>query len=147
MNVHPVVETRASTWLNDQRESFLEGRMGYQRSDPESATGLSGKLANAIASMLRLGINHSDAARIQWQGAAQKYRERWAQGDLDAIAPVLSDLVTWLQRTGIDPLRNAEVRALLSDPVFEDTSDRIPSAREHSELLQTFCQLVSPRGK
>lgn len=121
--------------------------MSYQRGGPDCVAGLNGKLANAIASMLRLGINHSDAARIQWQGAARNYCERWAQGDLDAIAPVLSDLVAWLQRMGIDPLRNAEVRTLLSDPVFESTDDRIPSAREHSELLQTFGQLVGARGK
>jgi hypothetical protein len=104
--------------------------------DPESAARLRGKLTDAIASMLRLGINHSDAARIQWQGAAQKYRERWAQGDLDGIAPVLSDLVAWLRRNGIDPSRNAEVRALFNDPVFTNLRGRIPNGHGHSKLLE-----------
>ena len=113
--------------------------------DPDCAARLRGKLANAIASMLRLGINHSDEARIQWQGAAQKYRERWAQGDLDAIAPVLSDLVAWLRRMGIDPSRNAEVSALFNDPVVAHFQSRIAALDAHSRFLETFRQLASPR--
>jgi hypothetical protein len=98
--------------------------------------------------MLRLGINHSDAARIQWQGAAQKYRERWAQGDIDAIAPVLSDLVAWLRRKGIDPSRNAEVIALFNDPAFaRNIQSRIPAVNGHSRLLETFRQLAGAREK
>jgi hypothetical protein len=115
--------------------------------DPECAARLRGKMSNAIASMLRLGINHSDAARMQWQGAAQKYRERWAQGDLDAIAPVLSDLVAWLRRTGIDPSRNAEVKALFNDPAFAKVQSRIPAIDGHSRLLETFRQLAGAREK
>jgi hypothetical protein len=110
--------------------------------DPECAARLRGKLTDAVTSMLRLGINHSDAARIQWQGAAQKYRERWAQGDLDAIAPVLADLVAWLRRNGIDPSRNAEVRALFNDPVFASFRGRIPHGHGHSKLLEMFRQLA-----
>jgi hypothetical protein len=110
--------------------------------DPECAARLRGKLTDAITSMLRLGINHSDAARIQWQGAAQKYRERWAQGDLDGIAPVLSDLVAWLRRNGIDPTRNAEVRALFNDPVFANLRGRIPHGFRDSKLLEMFRQLA-----
>jgi hypothetical protein len=113
--------------------------------DPECAARLRGKLTDAFTSMLRLGINHSDAARIQWQGAAQKYRERWAQGDLDGIAPVLSELVTWLRRNGIDPLRNAEVKALFDDPVFANVRDRIPHGHGHSKLLEMFRQLAAAR--
>jgi hypothetical protein len=115
--------------------------------DPDCAARLRPKLANAIASMLRVGINHSDAARIQWQGAAHKYRERWAQGDLDAIAPVLSDLVAWLRRTGIDPSRNAEVIALFNDPVFANFPSRIPGIEGQSRLLETFRQLARARDK
>ena len=115
--------------------------------DPDCAARLRAKMATAIASMLRLGINHSDEARIQWQGAAQKYRERWAQGDLDAIAPVLSDLVSWLRRTGIDPSRNAEVRALFNDPVFANFPSRIPAIDGHSGLLETFRQLAGARER
>jgi hypothetical protein len=123
------------------------GRMVNGWDDSDCAARLRGKLANAIASMLRQGINHSDAARIQWQGAAQKYRERWAQGDLDAIAPVLSDLVTWLRRTGIDPSRNAEVKALFNDPIFVNFQSRIPALDGHSRLLETFRQLAGAREK
>ena len=121
--------------------------MVYRWDDPDCAARLRGKLANAIASMLRLGINHSDAARIQWQGTAQKYRERWAQGDLDAIVPVLSDLVAWLRRAGIDPLRNAEVMALFNDPDFANASGPIPSADGQSDLFETFRQLAGAGEK
>ena len=113
--------------------------------DPDCAARLRGKLANAIASMLRQGINYSDDARIQWQGAAQKYRDRWAQGDLDGIAPVLSDLVVWLRRVGIDPSRNAEVKALFNDPVF--ATIRISAIDSHSRLLETFRQLTGTRER
>lgn len=123
------------------------GRMVSGWDDPDCAARLRAKMATAIASMLRLGINHSDAARIQWQGAAQKYRERWAQGDLDAIAPVLSDLVAWLRRMGIDPARSAEVKALFNDPVFANIQSRIPPLDGHSRLLETFRQLAGAREK
>jgi hypothetical protein len=115
--------------------------------DPDCAARLRTKLANAVASMLRMGINHSDAARIQWQGAAQKYRDRWAQGDLDGIAPVLTDLVAWLRRTGIDPSLNADVIALFNDPVFANFPSRIPGIDGHSRLLETFRQLAGAREK
>ena len=59
-------------------------------------------LAGAVAGMMRAGFNHSEAARIHCQMSAQKYRERWAQGDLDGVVPVLSDLVNWLRSAGID---------------------------------------------
>ena len=129
------------------QETASGGRMVNRWDDPECAARLRGKMCNAIASMLRLGINHSDAARMEWQGAAQKYRERWAQGDLDAIAPVLSDLVAWLRRTGIDPSRNAEVKALFNDPVFANFPSRIPAIDGYSRLLETFRQLAGAREK
>lgn len=113
--------------------------------DDDNATHLRCLLSSAIASMLRTCINHSDAARIQWQGAAQKYRERWAQGDLDGIAPVLADLLAWLRRTGIDPSRNAEVRALFNDPVFANVNRRIPSGAAHSKLVEMCGQLAGTR--
>jgi RNA polymerase-interacting CarD/CdnL/TRCF family regulator len=102
-------------------------------------------MSGAIASMVRTCLNHSDVARIQWQGAAQKYRERWAQGDIDAIAPVLSDLLAWLRRSGIDPTLNAEVRALFNDPIFAKITRRIPSGDAHSKLLEMFRQLAGTR--
>ena len=113
--------------------------------DPDCAARLRGKLANATASVLRLGINHSDAARIQWQNVAHKYRERWAQGDLDGIAPVLSDLVAWLRRAGIDPSSTAEVKALLNDPIFANLRGRIPPINANAKLLELFGQLAPNR--
>ncbi len=113
--------------------------------DDENADRLRCLLSGAVASMLRTCINHSDDARIQWQGAAQKYRERWAQGDLDGIAPVLSDLLAWVRRTGIDLSRNAEVRALFNDPVFANLNRRIPSVSGHSKLLEMLRQLAAAR--
>jgi hypothetical protein len=84
--------------------------------DPEAAGRVRQLLTNAIASMLRTAINHSDAARIQWQMATRKYHERWAQGDIGSIMPVLSDLITWLRSEGINPAHDANVAALLNDP-------------------------------
>jgi hypothetical protein len=125
----------------------IGGQMVYGWDDPDCAERLRGKLANAIASVLRLGINHSDEARIRWQGAAQKYRERWAQGDLDAIGPVLADLVAWLRRMGIDPSRNAEVSALFDDPVVAHFHSRISALDAHSRFLETFRQLAGTRER
>lgn len=121
------------------------GNTGTSISDDEQATRVRGLLSSAIASMIRTCLSHSDAARIQWQGAAQKYRERWAQGDLDAIAPVLTDLLASLRRSGIDPTLNAEVRALFNDPIFANITRRIPAGEAHSKLLEMFRQLAGTR--
>ena len=121
------------------------GNTGKSTSDDEQATHLRGLLSSAIASMIRTCTSHSDAARIQWQSSAQKYRERWAQGDIDAIAPMLSDLLAWLRRSGIDPTLNAEVRALFNDPIFANLTRRIPSGEAHSKLLEMFRQLAGTR--
>jgi hypothetical protein len=131
----------AESHANENRR----GNTGISNSDVDSTTHLRGLLSAAIASMIRTCLNHSDAARIQWQGAAQKYRERWAQGDLDAIAPVLSDLLASLRRSGIDPTLNAEVRALFNDPIFANITRRIPSGEAHSKLLEMFRQLAGTR--
>ena len=110
--------------------------------DPESAVRLRRLFTNAIASMIRAGINHSDAARIQWQTAAQRYRERWAQGDLDAIVPVLPDMVAWLRAAGIDPAGNADVVALFNDPAVQSIRRRIRSIDSDRNLVETFRQLA-----
>jgi hypothetical protein len=123
----------------------LGGLMVYRWEDPDCAARLRAKLADATTSILRLGINHSDAARIQWQNAAKKYQERWAQGDLDGIVPVLSDLVVWLRRAGIDPSANAEVKALLNDPVFASGRGRVTTISGHAKLLELFGQLARNR--
>ena len=132
----------ADSHANESRR----GNTGIATDDDENTNHLRGLLSGAIASMVRTCLNHSDDARIQWQGAAQKYRERWAQGDLDAIAPVLADLLAWLRRSGIDPMLNAEVRALFNDPIFTNISRRIPSGSEaHSKLVEMFRQLAGTR--
>ncbi|HEY7054749.1 MAG TPA: hypothetical protein VH496_21815 [Mycobacterium sp.] len=111
--------------------------------DPESAERLRSKLTIAIASLQRLLVNHSEAARIQWQGAARKYRERWAQGDLDGIAPVLSDLLTWVRQSNIDLSRNTDVVALFTDPAFDRLRSRIPAINGDPKIRDLCRRLTS----
>jgi len=106
--------------------------------DPDCAARLRVKLASAIASMMRLGINHSDVARMQWQGVAQKYRDRWAQGDVDGILPVLSDLLIWVRQSNIDLSRNSDVIALFNDPAFRSLRSRIPAINRDPNMLDMF---------
>jgi hypothetical protein len=110
--------------------------------DSDCAARLRAKLANAIASMMRLGINHSDAARMQWQGVAQKYRDRWAQGDVDGILPVLSDLLIWMKQSNIDLSRNSDVVALFNDPGFRSLRSRIPAINRDPKMLDMFRRLA-----
>ena len=110
--------------------------------DPDCAARLRGKLANAISSMMRVGINHSDAARMQWQGVAQKYRDRWAQGDVDGILPVLSDLLIWMRQANIDLSRNSDVVALFNDPGFRNLRSRIPAINRDPKMLDMFRRLA-----
>jgi hypothetical protein len=117
------------------------------RNNPESAGRLRGLMTDVVASMLRAALNHSDAARIHWQRVAQNYRERWAQGDLDAIVPVLSDLVSWLRSAGIDPARNAEVAALLNDPCVAGIRTRMPGVEYDPNFLDMFRRLAVAIGR
>ncbi|MCW2651574.1 MAG: hypothetical protein JWR32_2550 [Mycobacterium sp.] len=117
------------------------------RNNPESAGRLRCLMTTAIASMLRAALNHSDAARIQWQRVAQKYRERWAQGDLDGIVPVLADLVLWLRSAGIDPARNADVVALLNDPCVARARSRMPTVEYDPNFLDMFRRLAVAIGR
>jgi hypothetical protein len=113
--------------------------------DPEGAERLRTKLTIAISSLQRLVVNHSEAARIQWQGAAQKYRERWAQGDLDGIAPVLSDLLTWVRQSNIDLSRNTDVLALFNDPAFDRLRKRIPAINRDPKIVD-MCRRLTGVG-
>lgn len=115
--------------------------------DSESAVRVRRLLTNAISSMVRAGLSQSDAARVQWQTAAQRYRERWAQGDLDALVPFLPDMVAWLRGAGIDPARNTEVVTLFNDPVVHSICSRIPSIDSDRNLLEMFRQLTGAIGK
>jgi hypothetical protein len=112
------------------------------RDNPESAGRLRGLMTKAVASMLRAALGHSDAARIHWQQVAQNYRERWAQGDLDGIVPVLSDLVSWLRSAGMDPARNADVAALLNDPCVAAMRNRLPAIEYDPNFLYMFRRLA-----
>ena|SRR5271157_1678450 len=112
------------------------------RDNPESAGRLRGLMTKAVASMLRAALNHSDAARIHWQRVAQNHRERWAQGDLDGIVPVLSDLVSWLRSAGMDPARNADVAALLNDPCVARIRKRMPAIEYDPNFLYMFRRLA-----
>lgn len=118
------------------------GRMVAAWDDSDCAARLRAKLANAIASMMRLGINHSDVARMQWQGVAQKYRDRWAQGDVDGILPVLSDLLIWMKQSNIDLSRNSDVVALFNDPGFRSLRSRIPAINKDPKMLDMFRRLA-----
>lgn len=110
--------------------------------DPDCAARLRSKLANAISSMMRIGINHSDVARMQWQGVAQKYRDRWAQGDVDGILPLLSDLLIWMRQSNIDLTRNSDVVALFNDPEFRSLRSRIPAISRDPKMLDMFRRLA-----
>ena len=112
------------------------------RDDPESVGRIRGLMTNAVASMLRAALGHSDAARMHWQGVAQNYRERWAQGDLDGIVPVLSDLVSWLRSAGMDPARNADVAALLNDPCVARIRRRMPAIEYDPNFLYMLRRLA-----
>jgi len=115
-------------------ESVLDAVVANE--DPDCAARLRAMLTNAISSMFREGFNHSDAMRIRWQNATEKYRERWAQGDLEGILPVLSDLLGWLREAGVDMTRNADVIALLDDPSFRKVRSR------ETKLLNVFRQFA-----
>jgi hypothetical protein len=84
--------------------------------DAEYAERLHSLASKVIAGMVRACVAHSDITRLQWQSVADKYRERWAQGDLDGIMPVMGELVSWLRRAGVEPVRVAGLTELINDP-------------------------------
>lgn len=110
--------------------------------DPQSAVRLRKLLATAIASMLRAGLAHSEETRSYWQTLARKYRESWAEGDLDGVAPVLPELLRALVSAGIDPSRNVDVRALVNDPAVRLLRGKIPLIDGDGNLLNVFGQLT-----
>jgi hypothetical protein len=110
--------------------------------DDESANRLRQLLSSAIASMLRTCIDHSDAARIHWQMVTAKHRERWAQGDLDGIIPVLSDLLPWIREAGIDLSANTDVTALCKDPSFERVRNWFRTSGCDPKVFDLFRQLA-----
>jgi hypothetical protein len=99
---------RSAEWV-DELDDILTG-------DAEYAERLHSMVSKVVAGMVRACVTHSDFTRLQWQSVADKYRERWAQGDLDGIMPVMGELVSWLRSAGIEPVRVAGLTELLNDP-------------------------------
>lgn len=122
--------------------SFGADASESSNTDDEGDVRLRGLLSAAIASMLRTCIDHNDAARIYWQTVTTKHRERWAQGDLDAIVPILSDLLPWIREAGIDLRGNADVAALFRDPSFDKIRNWIPAIQCDPGVFDLFRQLA-----
>jgi hypothetical protein len=101
---------RSAEWV-DEFDDILAG-------DAEYAERLHSLVAKVIAGMVRACVTHSDITRLQWQSVADKYRERWAQGDLDGIMPVIGELMSWLRNAGVEPLRVAGLTELVNDPAL-----------------------------
>ena len=101
---------RSAEWV-DEFDDILAG-------DQECAERLQGLVSKVIAGMVRACVTHSDITRLQWQSVADKYRERWAQGDLDGIMPMMGELVSWLRSAGVEPVRVAGLTELVNDPAL-----------------------------
>jgi Concanavalin A-like lectin/glucanases superfamily len=85
------------------------------RENRDCAIHLRALLLRAIDSIIRDGLNHGDQTRSRWQTASDSYRQLWSGGNLADIAPMMADLVSYLQLTGLDPAQNPDVVALLND--------------------------------
>ncbi len=96
------------------------------RADPQCAQQLSELLNRAVASIIRDGLNHSEATRARFEKTAEEYRKLWADGNLGDIVPIMADLVSWLQLAGLDPAQNADVTALLNDGCLKRILREIP---------------------
>lgn len=101
---------RSAEWV-DEFDDILAG-------DAEYAERLHSLVSKVIAGMVRACVTHSDITRLQWQSVADKYRERWAQGDLDGIMPVMGELMGWLRSAGVEPVRVAGLTELVNDPAL-----------------------------
>ena len=101
---------RGAEWV-DEFDDILAG-------DAEYAERLHSLVSKVIAGMVRACVTHSDITRLQWQSVADKYRERWAQGDLDGIMPVMGELMGWLRSAGVEPIRVAGLTELVNDPAL-----------------------------
>lgn len=101
---------RSAEWV-DEIDDILA-------SDAEDAERLHSLVSKVIAGMVRACVTHSDITRLQWQSVADKYRERWAQGDLDGIMPVMGELMGWLRSAGVEPIRVSGLSELINDPAL-----------------------------
>lgn len=93
--------------------------------DRDCADAIITLIGRAVASILRVPDGDTDTAG-QWEFAAQRYAELWADNRLDEIVPVLVDLVAWLKSHGLDPAQNADLQALLNNDCFAKLRNTIP---------------------
>ena len=101
---------RSAEWI-DEFDDILAG-------DAEYAERLHSLVSKVIAGMVRACVTHSDITRLQGHSVTEKYRERWAQGDLDGIMPVMGELMGWLRSAGVEPIRIAGLSELVNDPAL-----------------------------
>jgi hypothetical protein len=92
----------------------------------QCARHLNDLVGRAVASLVRQGDTSGADTAAQWDFAAQRYAELWAEDRLGEIVGVLVDLVAWLRGHGLDPAQNAEFNALLNDECFTQIKDAIP---------------------
>lgn len=83
-------------------------------------------LVRAIDSLIRDGLNHGDQTRARWENASDTYRQLWSEGNLADIVPMMADLVSYLQLTGLDPSQNPDVVALLNDSCLQTIAGQTP---------------------
>jgi hypothetical protein len=94
--------------------------------NPGCAIRLRDLLIRAVQSIVRDGLNAGDQTRARWQDASDTYRKLWAGGSLADIAPLMADLMSYLQLVGPDPSRNPDVATLLNDSCVETILRRVP---------------------
>jgi concanavalin A-like lectin/glucanase superfamily protein len=83
-------------------------------------------LVRAVDSLIRDGLNHGDQTRGRWQAASDTYRQLWSEGNLADIVPMMADLVSYLQLTGLDPTQNPDVVALFNDNCLQTILGQAP---------------------
>jgi hypothetical protein len=107
-------------------------------------------LVRAIASVIRDGLNHGDLTRARWQTASDTYRQLWSEGNLADIVPLMADLVSYLQLTGLDPTQNPEVVALLNDSCLQtilSKSPRMDCDRQFSDMIGDLATTIEHRNR
>ena len=118
--------------------------------DQDCAARLRHLVARAVDSVIRDGLNHGVQTRDRWHLAADSYRELWAEGDLADIVPILADLMSYLQLTGLDPMQNPDVAALLNDPCLKRIADHMPQMDcddQFADLLGNLTKTIETRNR
>ncbi len=117
----PVDENVKDCWARWSRE--LGSAL---RENRDCAKHLRDLLIRAVQSIVRDGLNAGDQTRARWQDASDTYRKLWADGNLADIAPLMADLMSYLQLVGLDPRQNPDVATLLNDSCLETILGRVP---------------------